>query len=232
MIGRVKLLLVNDLPLFDPDPANGDALTGRLELALQDAPSEITILSYEDFVSAWRKPLDVIETNAVLVGTRPNLLINRYQPSNVPTWTVWSEREHDSRGFTTNARLTAPDVRELAARNEPCVILEDIIMSGTTISRILEHLSALGVRCQAVYAVAGSTPSVLSLKQRWPAVEFYTHMALDFEPIVEGTAIFVRDLYFGNIGGRPFLERTDLLDRFFGRALPAIARLRPCILEI
>ena len=38
---------------------------------------------------------------------------------------------------------------------------------------------------------------------------------LDFEPIAEGTVIFLNDLLFGTLRGRPFLDQKELLMPYF-----------------
>ena len=38
---------------------------------------------------------------------------------------------------------------------------------------------------------------------------------LDFEPIAEGTVLFLNDLLFGTLRGRPFLDQKKLLMPYF-----------------
>jgi hypothetical protein len=214
----VQLLLIDDLPLFWADcPADTQ---GAVEAAIAPRASGLTrsLMPYADLVRWWSGVTAATAGTAgtaVLVGTRPRLL-HRLRPLTASA--VRNEmvvRRHAPDGRTADA--TAESSRPLVPTGDGSVtVIDDVAMSGRTVCSVLALLGPEAPPGGLTVRIAVATREALRFNAgHRHRPRFQVDRLLDFEPIAEGTVIFLNDLLFGTLRGGPFLDQEELLMPLF-----------------
>lgn len=230
----MRLHLINDIPLLHDidEPATLDKELGTAIRVLSRAtPASIEYISFAEFLRWWRAHDRVAADTYVLVGTRPALLHRRHpegiSASNVLLIDVG--RVLDQRGHTVQARITSPQWLTEPAVGRVCIV-DDVLMSGHTAAAVVDAVGHGGQATSTTLSLLVSTvPGARKLARAHPAVRIDASLLLDYRPIIDGTVIFLSDLLYGSLQGRPFLDQTGLLRPFFGTDLAQVAALRQIV---
>lgn len=230
----MKLTLINDLPLMcrHVEPGRLETIPREwLEPLAPLLPARITYLGYGEFERLWAAIWPARASIHLLVGTRPNLLAARGRiPRHATKWvSVYPERSHDACGRTASVRVAEENLARQLARGERLCVLDDVMISGTTVLSLLDALVPMSPGAVCVRSVAATERSLRRLRAAYPGIDADAGVVLDFEPITAGTAIFLWDLLFGTLRGQPFLTQIDLLRPYFGDDLIPLHRLRAAI---
>lgn len=211
----MQLLLIDDLPLFWAD-CPGDT-QGAVQAAIAPRTSGLTrsLMPYADLLHWWSGVAAATAGTAVLVGTRPRLL-HQLLPLTAPV--VRNEmvvRRHAHDGRTADA--TTLSSRPLVPTGDGSVtVIDDVAMSGRTVGSVLALLGPEAPPGGLTVRVAVATWKALRFNSgHRHRPRFQVDRLLDFEPIAEGTVIFLNDLLFGTLRGGPFLDQEELLMPFF-----------------
>lgn len=229
----MRLQLVNDLPLFQM--VAEDLLDAELgQTITRIAPSLPSIVEHVPFsaLTRWWAALGPtpVET-VVLVGTRPALLHRRDPLGQPRVLEVSAERSLDGSGFTIDATVTTPVRLDVVWRwGERVCVVDDVMMSGHTVRKVLDMLPAYVTG--EVSVKLASRRSLRRLGAEQPSLTVTASTVADYEPVVEGTAIFLHDLFHGSLRGGSFLEQRDLLRPFFGDDLTPALELRDTAMSL
>jgi len=212
----VQLLLIDDLPLFWAD-CPGDT-QGAVQAAIAPRTSGLTrsLMPYADLLRWWSGVTAATTAGtAVLVGTRPRLL-HQLRPLTAPA--VHNEmvvRRHAPDGRTADA-TTSPSHPLVPTGDGSVTVIDDVAMSGRTLGSVLALLGPEAPPGGLTVRIAVATREALRFNAgHRHRPRFQVDRLLDFEPIAEGTAIFLNDLLFGTLRGGPFLDQEELLMPYF-----------------
>ncbi|MGH8902262.1 MAG: hypothetical protein ACRDYA_11410 [Egibacteraceae bacterium] len=231
----MKLQLVNDLPLFrtfDEQLLDAELAEAAVRLTAR-WPADVEYVPFSSLRQWWSAcccyPADI----GILVGTRPSLLHSRHPLAFARVVTVATERTLNEDGFTVAARLNSPFPIELGKNclGRLC-ILDDVMMSGHTIRCVCDAFPARIGSPVTVMTHVSSRIALTQIAAAHPHVVVRPNTIVEYEPVSEGTLIFLWDLFQGSLRGRPFLEQRDLLRPFFGEDLTAVDQLRDAAIAL
>ena len=181
-------------------------------------------LTFAD-MERWWSSVALINSPTIIVGTRPRRLQERSPLRSDDVMFIDAARSFNQAGITTSA-----SIRKVAdpagVRNRHSVsVVDDILMTGRT---ICAALGELGRACERVDVLTFLSTDVGARRvvDAYPSATISSHHWARYEPVREGTLIFLWDLLFGNIAGGCALERRDLLGPFFGDDLIPLEELR------
>lgn len=233
----MKLTLINDLPLLSGDREHTrlDLLVSRwLDARSQLLPAQVTYVGHKQFEHLWAASWPTGVATCLLIGTRPNLLAacGMTDGGAVKHVSIHPKRIHNSRGHTASVRTAGRRImaRQLSAGEHLCV-LDDVMMSGSTVMSVLDTLAQLPLGSVQVRCVAATEHALRRVRRSHPGIDVCSQVVIDYEPIREGTVIFVWDLLFGTLRGRPFLTQTELLRPYFGDDLRPLYGLRAAVVD-
>ncbi len=210
----MQLLLIDDLPLFWADCPGDTQEAVQAAIAPRTSGLTRSLMPYADLLRWWSGVTAATAGTAVLVGTRPRLL-HQLRPLTAPA--VRNEivvRRHAPDGRTADA--TTSSSRPLVPTGDGSVtVIDDVAMSGRTIASVLALLGPAppGGLIVRIAVATGEALRFNAGHRHRP--RFQVDRLLDFEPIAEGTVIFLNDLLFGTLRGRPFLDQVELLMPYF-----------------
>jgi hypothetical protein len=222
----VQLLLIDDLPLFWAD-CPGDT-QGVVQALIAPRTSGLTrsLMPYADLLRWWSGVAAATAGTAVLVGTRPRLL-HELLPLTAPA--VRNEmvvRRHAPDGRTADAATTASSRPLVSTGDGSVTVVDDVAISGRTVGSVLALLGPEAPPGGLTVRIAVATRAALRFNAgHRHRPRFQVDRRLDFEPIAEGTVIFLHDLLFGTLRGRPFLEQEKLLMPYFPEGVAGWRRL-------
>lgn len=228
----MKLVLLNDLPLFSPaDDADHleETVRTQVEAARRRFPAITTYIGFGELIHIWEAATSGTAADVILlVGTRPPLLARYaragFQANQIVHLTT--SRASDTAGRTASVDVTGPSHPSALHQASHLLVADDVAMSATTLrcvlrSGLMHPDTVLSVRTAFATAVASQR-----LHTGFPAADVRTERILDFVPVTEGTAIFLSALLFGSLHGRLFLSQRALLRPFFGENLAPLHDLR------
>lgn len=215
------LHLVNDLPLFghlSAEVAADEQVRAAVDRLARTNPARTGYVSFADFRAWWHRQREVPSGQAcVLVGARPALLheLDPLDAAPEQVVPVRPKRQLNERGQTVAA--VVPEAELLTGLAADRVrVLDDVLMSGSTLAAVLRVLAERErpVELSAELLIANARTSA-QLRER-TGVALGAWLSLDYEPILEGTVIFLTDLLHGQLRGKPFRSQHALLAPFFG----------------
>jgi hypothetical protein len=228
----MKLLLINDLPLFSaPADTTGfeQAIRAQAEPLCQQLPAATTYVGFEELLRTWSEATSHTTAEVLLlVGTRPPLLAGH-----LPTGSATAERVllttsrvHDAAGHTERVRVIGSSDPVTLRHSSNVLVADDVAMSAATLHAVLGSGVIRADASVSVRVAYATVPALQRLRATHPAADVCAEHVLDFAPVTEGTAIFLSSLFFGNLRGRPFLCQHELLRPFFGADLAPVHELR------
>jgi hypothetical protein len=219
----VILHLVNDLPLMGKSADSAEAegmVSAAVERLAAHAPAEIFYLSYSVMTAWWQTVTETAEGDVVLVGTRPAALYRRL-PTALSLARV--RRAHPHRFFDARGRTTGASMRSIAggvpgplASDCGASIIDDVLMTGHTLTCVVKGAREAGLTPARAQVMVSNRRSAERFAVNCPEVLIDALITTDYEPIMQGTVIFLFDLLYGQLLGRPFREQTELLCPYFG----------------
>ena len=218
----MELHLINDLPLIGECtdvPALDAMVAETIREQAEALPAAVAWIDFSEFERLWARTAADDADLFVLIGTRPPKLWSR-DPDRAATQRavhVQTTRLHGVHGHTSSVRLH--ELPQFGEAGRICV-LDDVLMSGSTVQAVLDAYD--DDRKATVRVVIGTAAGL----GRVAADVVSAQVVIEAEPIVEATAIFVSDLLYGDLRGRPFLSQTGLLRPYFGTDLEPWHRLR------
>lgn len=229
-----QLLLVDDLPLFlsKAVPSSSRAAqSGAIVETLRRVAPEARLLPFDLVRRWWSQVTASAAAVYVLVGTRPQLLhaFAARLPPHAAIVPVNARRHFDTAGLTVGAEVIGAPQPISFAKNVRIEVVDDVLMTGATAGAVLRTLRGWNASQIDVSLLVANARSRQQLHREFPEVVFNVGLHVDYEPIAEGTVMFVWDLLFGGIGGRTFLEQPGLLAPFLGAHLEPLHDLRRSI---
>ncbi|MBR7825988.1 hypothetical protein KDK95_06700 [Actinospica sp. MGRD01-02] len=227
----MKLHLIDDLPLFgvcDDMAGMERSLRHRIDSLTRTAPAQVSYIDFAGFRSLWEATAHGACATALVVGTRPRILAARFAHASrdCAVIAVHPKRRHGTHGETAAVEVEE-DLQVLPLAGGPLTVLDDIMFSGKTAVSVLSSLPPASWRGPvSVRTVLATREAINFVKTACPQAQVVSQIVADYAPVTEGTAIFLWDLLFGTLGGRPFLSRTDLLAPFFGDDLAGLLGIR------
>lgn len=230
----MRLHLIDDIPLLhaiDEPPTLDKELGAALKMLSRTTPASIEYIPFTEVLRWWRTHDRVAADTYVLVGTRPALLRRRH-PEGISAGTVLQVdvgRVLDQRGHTVQARITSPQWLTEPAVGRVCII-DDVLMSGHTAAAVIDAVKSGGqATSTTLNLLVATVPGASKITDVYPNVRIESSLLLDYRPIIDGTVIFLSDLLYGTLRGRPFLDQAGLLHPFFGTDLAQVAALRQIV---
>jgi hypothetical protein len=225
------LHLVNDLPLLAGVPADA-ASERKIARAVHDmgrqAPAHVAYVPFPAVERWWREATDA-PCHYVLIGTRPAALHQRRQATRdqAAVTFVAPRRSFDTAGRTVEADLPQDLRAPAAAIGRTVRLIDDVLMSGHTLACAIRAVSR-SFRPGRLHArvMIANRHSLDRLSALHPQAEIQADVMPCYEPITQGTVIFLYDLLYGTLLGRPFLEQTALLRPYFGVDMRDLRKLR------
>lgn len=219
MISNVKHLYVwNDMPLF-LDNKKDIHINKFLDLAKKCAESNgadfhlINSVSYDKWCEMLTPMLN--HSNVIQIGTRPSLLA--LPKSNVMK--LATVRSIDSNGITKSVGIK--DIKGfdewLSIIGSELHIVEDVLITGNTISCIVETIRNRGYKGQIILDVfCANVQALKKIGSNMVNLTINSHIKLEGIPIKQSTLICCHDLIYGYLGDRHYYECAELLAKFFG----------------
>ncbi|MBF6064432.1 hypothetical protein IU500_23170 [Nocardia terpenica] len=234
----MELQLIDDLPLFAANARQAHArlaVEQTMAAAATDLPAALRYIPYRELVEWWLGNARIRADRFVLVGARPALLnaAGAVASHSGAIVQVKVRRELDPAGHTVAARVPAAfdtALAELSGTAAEVCVIDDVLMSGHTLSAVVDRIRAaapaasISIRLFLENAFAGR-----EFRARHPDMPIQSARRVDYRPVAEGTAIFLRDLLYGTLRGKEFLDQSDLLRPFFGSDLGPFHALRATI---
>jgi hypothetical protein len=230
----MKLILINDLPLFStPDDVDAfdKAVRTQTEAACAQFPAATTYVGFEELTGAWEAATSGTAADVVLlVGTRPPLLTARVPAGSAATQVqLTTSRAHDAAGRTATVRVTDSSDPAALRHGSHVLVVDDVAMSGATLHAVLTS-GLIDPRAGMSVRIAFATMAALRrLRTEFPTTDVHAGHALEFAPVSEGSVIFLSALFFGSLRGCPFLCQRELLLPFFGADLGPVHELRDLV---
>ena len=227
----MKLHLIDDLPLFgvcDDMAGMEKLLRDRIDHLSRTIPAQVSYIDFAEFQSLWESTAGGAPATALVVGTRPQLLAARlpHTSRGSAVVAVHPQRKHGAGGETAAVEVVE-DLAGLPLATGPLAVLDDVMASGKTVVSVLSSLLPASWHFPvSVRTVLATREAIDLVETEFPQVNVVSQIVADYAPVKEGTTIFLWDLLFGTLGGRPFLSRTDLLLPFFGGDLTALFSIR------
>jgi len=229
------LLVIDDLPLFvatDSPPSVLAAHSEAVAATLCGLAPQAEVVPFQAMTSWWSRvttpPADV----HVLVGTRPRLLHARAptKPARASALPLTSRRRFDASGRTVGAEIVSAVPPLRSPEQARIAVLDDVLMTGTTAVAALRTLREAGARRLGLALLVANERALERVRSEFPEAAIDVDLHVDYEPVAGGTVMFARDLLFGGIGGRAFLEHPALLTPFLGEHLGPLHDLRRMLL--
>lgn len=138
--------------------------------------------------------------NVVTVGTRPNLFTTKTK------YNIKSTRIINKDGFAKECKI---DIDKKIYKLEEINIVEDIIVSGKTMSEILKLLQENNKKQKInIYFWIGYESAINDLKEKYKNVKVYCCNLLKEIPKEESTCIFFSDLLYEKLGKITYIEHV------------------------
>jgi hypothetical protein len=227
----LKLHLIDDLPLFgacDDMAGMEKSLRDRIDSLARTVPAQVSYIDFAGFQSLWEATADGTSATTLVVGTRPQILAarSRHARRDSGIIAVHPKRRHGDGGETAAVEVEE-GLEDLPLASGPLTVLDDVMFSGKTAVSVLSSLPPASWRDPvSVRTVLATREAIDFVETAYPQARVVSQIVADYAPVTEGTAIFLWDLLFGTLGGRPFLSRTDLLAPFLGDDVAALRSIR------
>lgn len=199
-----KVYIWNDIKLLNKKVDNNDVYKKLVEIknVLGD---KVEILN--NIESQYKKIVNKLK-NVVTIGTRPNLFLNKHSKK----YNISSKRIISESGFADDCVL---NIDKHIYKMKKINIVEDIIVSGTTMERILEDLYINNSKAEInVYFLIGYENSILKLKEKFTDLNIYCFNILKEKAVEESTCMFLSDILYEKLGRKTYIEHIRNLNLF------------------
>lgn len=199
-----KVYIWNDIPLVKKD-INIAKIQENLKEIKQVLKDQIEIL---DNIEKEYKIIVNNLKNIVTIGTRPNMFLNKTKKK----YNIVSKRIIGKEGFADDCIL---NVDEKIYRLKNINIVEDIIVSGTTMTKILEDLYKNNSNMKInVYFLIGYESAIEDLKEKFPNLNVYCFNVLEEKSVKESTCMFLSDILYEKLGNKTYISHIQNLNLF------------------
>ena len=199
-----KVYIWNDISLLRKD-ANNIRIKEILKEIKQTLNNQIDIL--DDVEQKYKDKINGLK-NIVTIGTRPNMFLNKTKKK----YNIVSKRIIGKEGFADDCIL---NVDEKIYRLKNINIVEDIIVSGTTMTKILEDLYKNNSNMKInVYFLIGYESAIEDLKEKFPNLNVYCFNVLEEKSVKESTCMFLSDILYEKLGNKTYISHIQNLNLF------------------
>ena len=211
-----KVYIWNDIPLLkkDIDKVSIQQKLKDIQAMLKD---KVKILDGID--SEYIKAVNDLK-NIVTIGTRPNLFLSK----NKRKYNIISKRVIAKSGFANDCTLQVDEkIYKLSTIN----IVEDIIVSGTTMTKIIQHLYNKNPNMKInIYFLIGYEPAINKLNEKFANLNIHCFNILKEKPVEESTCMFLSDILYENLGDKTYIKHIRNLNLFDTNTEPFIAKIK------
>ena len=211
-----SLYVWNDLACFlDVDCAKVEAEVRELFGRLSGEPCQYRLVTAEEHARWAERSTRGLSGVTITIGARPTRMLpcGASAVHHVPL-----QRRHASDGSTAEIRgWTQERIERLRSEIDADArlhVIEDVIVTGSTMRELRRGLRAAGhrgeIQCDALCANRRAAEQLRGAEGIHTRAEVW----MEGEPLRESTLVCLHDLIFGDLGGRPFRVRDDLLQRF------------------
>lgn len=199
-----KVYIWNDIPLLKKD-ANVILIQEKLKDIKQVLKDKVEVLDNID--TEYKTTVNSLK-NIVTIGTRPNLFLK----GNKKKYNIISKRIIGKDGFANDCKLNVDEkIYELNNIN----IVEDIIVSGTTMTKILDNLYSNNPSIKInIYFLIGYEDAINSLKEKFQNLNVYCFNMLKEKSTQESTCMFLSDILYEKLGSKTYIKHIRDLNLF------------------
>lgn len=211
-----KVYIWNDLPLLKK---NIDKVV--IKEKLQDIQSMLKdkVEVLDDIEGEYVKVVNSLK-NIVTIGTRPNLFLKEGKRK----YKIISKRVIAKSGFANDCKL---DVDERIYKLNNVNIVEDIIVSGTTMKAILQDLYSTNPNVKInIYFLIGYESAINQLKEKFANLNIFCFNTLKEKAIEESTCIFLSDILYEKLGEETYINHIRNLNLFGDNTEPFISKIK------
>ncbi len=197
-----KIYIWNDIGLYNDkvNPKRIDSFLRKIKKNIKRSNCKLEILDSK--IS--KKYLNTISTldNIVTIGTRPNKLVK-----NQKSYNIKSKRIIDKNGFAEKCKI---ELDESVLRLDHINIVEDIIVTGTTLITILDHIISKQKNIKInIYLLIGYSNVIEKIKNKYKNIEITCFNILEEKSVEESTCVFLSDLLYEKLGNVTYLEHFE-----------------------
>ena len=192
-----KIYIWNDLFLIKKN-YNSKLIDKKILEIKKKLGNSISFINNKTF-NNFKKNINKLD-NIVVIGTRPNLFTTKIK------YNINSKRIINKDGFAIDCKI---DIDDEVYKMKKINIVEDIIVSGTTISKILELLQKKNkIQEINIYFFIGYETTINDLKKHYKNINIYCFNILKETPKTESTCIFLSDLLYEKLGKITYIEHV------------------------
>ena len=211
-----KLYIWNDLHLIKSD-IDFDYIQNKLNELKSIFGDSICILNNID--NEFKNKINKLN-NIVVIGKRPQLFISKYKKKYI----IDSKRIIEENGFASDCIIS---IDKKIYSLEKINIIEDIIVSGTTIRKIIDKLKENNHNQKInVYFLMGFKNAVDELKKKYNDINIDCFNVLEEKAIEKSTCIFLSDLLFETLGNITYIEHIRNVNLFGSKTETFISKIK------
>lgn len=217
-----KVYIWNDISLINKN-ANTELIKEKLIEIKKMLKDSVEIL--DDIEKEYKMMVKRLN-NIVTIGTRPNLFLNKKKK----IYNISSKRIIGKDGFADDCEIDV-DIKVYKMKN--INIIEDIIVSGTTMKKVLENLYKNNPNVKInIYFLIGYEHTIKELKNTFNNLNVYCFNILKERAISDSTCMFLSDILYEKLGEYTYIEHIRKLQLFKEKTEPFITKIkeiRDCI---
>ncbi len=211
-----KVYIWNDLPLLKKN-IEQVVIKEKLQDIQTMLKDKIQVL--DDIEGEYVKVVNGLK-NIVTIGTRPNLFLKKGKRK----YKIISKRSIAKSGFANECKL---EVDEKIYKLNNVNIVEDIIVSGTTMKTILKDLYSKNPNVKInIYFLIGYEEPINELKEKFTNLSVFCFNILKEKPVEESTCMFLSDILYEKLGEKTYIKHIRDLNLFAGNTEPFISKIK------
>lgn len=214
-----KVYIWNDLKLMDSknDVKKTDKYLNNIKRKIKSSSCKLEILE-STIINKYLKEISILD-NIVTIGTRPSNLISKDKKS----YNISSKRKIAKTGFASSCNIEVDDsLLELEYIN----IIEDIVVTGTTLTTILDYIISKRPNMKInIYLLIGYKDVLAKINSKYKNINIVCFNLLMEKSITESTCVFLSDLLYEKLGENTYLEHFKNKDVFGNQTAKFISEI-------